>query len=231
MAKSFLILVLGLVVGVAVGLWQPTGELVAMRGQLAQNEREMASLRRQSATSGIAGLFHPASRSKAAAAPVEGGTAAEPNATGEAPPDANGVHIELGEGKEQPPLLEQAETLEGAAEALDARAAQARAALVEQSDLSDDELAAFDAAIDKLNERLRTSVDALATQMAAGKEPDRRELMELGAEGLDAMIEADDAINAAIPQEVRESIDDELLDPFSHVDGSTLASLSQLEGQ
>jgi hypothetical protein len=54
--------------------------------------------------------------------------------------------------------------------------------------------------------------------------------MELGADGLDAMIEADDAINAAIPADVRESVDEELLDPFSHIDGSTIAGLTKFEG-
>ena len=102
--------------------------------------------------------------------------------------------------------------------------------MLEQTDLSDEELAAFDAAVDRMNERLQKPIEALAAQLTEGEEPSRRDLMELVAEGLDAMIEADEAITAAIPDDVRDAVDDELLDPFSHVDGTTLASLAQFEG-
>ena len=115
-------------------------------------------------------------------------------------------------------------------DALDARAAQARAALLEQADPTDEELAALDAAVDKMNTRLKAQVDAFVASVEAGGEPDRRELMEFAAEALDAVIEADDAFVGALPEDVRESVDAEVVDPFSYIDGETLESLARLEG-
>jgi hypothetical protein len=117
------------------------------------------------------------------------------------------------------------------AEALDARAAQARAALIEQADPDPEALAAIDAAVARMNEKLKGQVDAFAATVADGAEPDRRDLMEFGAEALDAVIEADDAFRDAIPEETRADIDDEAVDPFSYIDGSTVAALVQLESQ
>lgn len=234
MAKHFLFLVAGIVLGTVVGLWQPRGELFAMREQLAENEKEMAALRRQAGAASIAGLFHPARSTPPGGTPEPGPQPSpDPTAAG-----AQGLQVTVGEPSGPATLapdaenidLGEAETMQGVKEALDARAAQARAALVEQANLDDEQLAAFDAAIDRMNERLQKQIDLLATQLESGEQPDRRDLMELGAEGLDAMIEADDTIAEALPPDVRDAIDDELLDPFSHVDGTTMESLLQFDG-
>ena len=234
MAKPFLMLVAGLILGTIVGLWQPRGELFAMREQLAENEKEMASLRRQAGAASIATMFRPRGPVAKPDATPEPGTGLPENP--EPQPDGVNVQFDNGQGDEKSAdneingALADAETMEGVKEALDARAAQARAALLEQTDLDDGQLADFDAAIDRMNSRLQKQIDGLATQLESGQEPSRRELMELGAEGLDAMIEADDAIAEAIPPEERAEIDDELLDPFSHVDGTTMESLLQFDG-
>ncbi len=228
MARTFLVWVSGLVLGAVVGLWQPRGELLAMRERLAENDREVAGLRRKAGAASVAGFFQAGRGS--APDPVD-----EPLApsTGLPPPDAAANPPEAATtaapAEDDDFALGNPEGIEAAAEALDARAAHARAGLLEQGSLDDEQLAAFDEAIDRMNQRLQGQVDALATQMAQGGEPSRRDLMELGAEGLDAMIEADDAISSILSAEQREEVDEELLDPFSHVDGTTLAGLAELE--
>jgi hypothetical protein len=232
MSKAFLWAVAGLVVGVLVGLWQPQREMQRMREEVRENDREVAALRRRSAAQGIAGLFHPSGPAKSEAAPPapsEVGPGEEAVAVAEVPAAGTSGSMETAPEVGPKDPLADANSMAAVQEGLDARAAQARAALIEQADPTDEELAAFDAAIDRMNERLQGQVEGLAAQIRAGGEPSRRDLMELGAEGLDAMIEADDAISAVFPDDVRESLDDELLDPFSHLDGSTLASLSDLD--
>ena len=82
-----------------------------------------------------------------------------------------------------------------------------------------------------MNARLKQQVDAFAQSVEAGGDPDRREMMEFAAEALDAVIEADDATVANIPESVREGMDDEALDPMSFITGETLSAIATLEGR
>lgn len=220
MGRTFLIAVGALVVGTAIGAWEARGERLELRGRVTMLEQETRACKRGAASQGIARIL--------------GGRdgAVEAAAGGEAPPDApQRAVVGLGTREESQPEIgaQFPKTSEAMADALNARAAQAHAALIEQADPDDEQLALIDAAIEKMNARLKSQVDAFTASVQGGTEPDRRELMDFAAEALDAVIEADDSFREALPDDVRDAIDDQALDPFSYIDGSTLASLALLE--
>ncbi len=228
MGRTFLIAVLALVVGTVLGALQPRGELLESRAERDQLVREAKSCKRGAASAGITELLRGAHR------PAEPDPAEAPNRRdmGERDPGDGPVNDavvdtpERADDEERMPGLEDPEAMRAA---LDARAAQARAALIEQADPSEEELAAIDAALEKMNTRLSAQVEAFVKTVEGGREPERRELMEFAAEALDAVIEADDVFAASIDDETRNGVDDETLDPFSYIDGSTLQALQRLE--
>lgn len=222
MGTRFLIAVGALVAGTAIGAWQARGERLELRGQVISLEKETRACKRGAASQGIARILGGRDGAVDAAAGRPEPAFREP--TPDAPTDAPQPE----EAPDREPQIP--ETTEAMADALDARSAQAHAALIEQADPDDEQLAKIDAAIDKMNARLKSQVDAFAVSVDGGTEPDRRELMDFAAEALDAVIEADDSFREALPENIRDAIDDKAIDPFSYIDGSTLASLAQLEG-
>ncbi|GDX83048.1 hypothetical protein LBMAG42_48590 [Deltaproteobacteria bacterium] len=233
MGRLFLIGVAALVFGTVLGAWQPRGELLELRAEVAKLEKDTRACKRGAASAGIARILGGRDGAESEA------VGDRPERQSEAPDAANqGVQegnakkdgVEAGEDGEQGGPDGLPSDPAAMADALDARAAQARAAMIEQADPDDEALAEIDAAIEKMNARLKTQVDAFADSIEGGAEPDRREMMEFAAEALDAVIEADDVFRDALPDDVRAEIDDEAVDPFSYIDGSTLASLARLEG-
>lgn len=101
------------------------------------------------------------------------------------------------------------------------RRAQARAAL-EEAGATEVQLAAIDAAMEKMNAEL----GALADEFAAVDEPpDRRDMMVFAADALEAVVAADDALYGAFDEETRASLDDAALDPMSYLDEHVVESL------
>ncbi len=226
MGRTFLIAVFALVVGTMLGALQPRGELLESRAQRDQLVREAKSCKRGAASAGITellrGAHRPANPEPTGVPPTSDHAAP----TGAGPAGDVAVIEPNDDDDDRLPGFEDPEAMRAA---LDARAAQARAALIEQADPSDEELAAIDAALEKMNARLSTQVEAFVKTVEGGQEPERRELMEFAAEALDAVIEADDVFAASIDEETRAALDDETLDPFSYIDGSTLQALQRLE--
>ncbi len=229
MARTFLLVAAALVGGMLVGALSPRGELLRARAEVEALRGDARACKRGAASAGIAQIFggaRPGNADPGGSRPGEpaGKGAAAANGPGADAPPATG-EVAPGEASARGSLPESPEAL---GEALDARAAQARAALIEQVEPTAEELAAIDAAIDRMNQRLQAQVDALADALQTGEEPERRELLEFGAEALDAVIEADDAISAVIPPEARDDLDPEVLDPFAFIDGETVAGLAAL---
>ena len=236
--KPFLAGVAALVVGIIVGAWQPRGELLSMREELDSLKASQAKCGRGGAAAGIRELLHAEARERR----TENGSGPQPIANDrmKAAPDENSdgnIEIHL---RDDPPAKpagpeNATEAAEMAGAALDARRAQARAALVEQGDLSDEQMAAVDAAMAEMNTQLKAEVDqfvdsALSAAETTGGEIDRREMMDLAAGSLDVVIAADDAVRKALPPDVYDAIDDQAVDPFSYISGDTLASLAKLDG-
>lgn len=231
MGRTFLLSAAALVLGTLIGAFQPRGELLALREKVADLERRSREAQRGAAGAGLREFFRapPAAADRdPAPAPAPGEISADgPAPEGTPPAEAAEANAANTPAERTGPSADDVESMVAA---LDARAAQARAALMEQADLDDEQLDAIDDAMERMNEKLKRQVDAFAQSVEAGAEPDRRELMEFAAEALDAVIEADDAIVANIPGSVRAEMDEEALDPMSFISGETLAAIATLEG-
>jgi hypothetical protein len=238
MGRMFLFAALTMVLGTVLGALQPRGELLELREQVRMLEQRTRDCERGAAGAGLREFFR--------APPARGATRGDGGANEGAEPASPSPAVDtgrlggargagnVGEGTEEAAEREGGPGREDIATmvaAMDARSAQARAALLEQGDLDDDEMEAIDDAIDRMNARLKQQVDAFAQSVEAGGDPDRREMMEFAAEALDAVIEADDAMVANIPESVREGMDDEALDPMSFITGETLSAIATLEGR
>jgi hypothetical protein len=230
MGRAFLVAAFALVLGTLLGAFQPRGELIELRTRMLQLEQKTRDCQRGAAGAGLREFFRaPPARDPSGGDPPPAGEAAAPKST-EAPVTP-GADTGQPAASGTPPAPSGDGEIGALVDAMDARAAQARAALLEQGDLDDETIAAVDDAIDRMNARLKQQVDAFAASVEAGGEPDRREMMEFAAEALDAVIEADDVIVANIPADVREQMDDEALDPMSFISGDTLAAIARLEGR
>ncbi len=205
-----------------------------MQAELDALKASQAKCGRGGAAAGIRELLRAETRVRDSA-----NTKPPPPGNDDAPPtpdaDENGLRIHTGDDETQPGAKpagpeNAAEAAEMAGAALDARRAQARAALVEQGDLSEDQMSAVDAAMAAMNAQLKTEVDRFVDRAVSGGDIDRREMMDLAAGSLDVVIAADDAVRKALPAEVYEAIDDEAVDPFSYISGDTLAALARLDG-
>jgi len=113
--------------------------------------------------------------------------------------------------------------------AQDMRRAQARAALVEQADPSDDELASFDESMEAMNDDLLDISREFVDSVEDIEDVSRRDMMVLAADVLDVMIEADEAAERSMPGVDLADIDDEAVDPFSYIDPSILEVLVELD--
>lgn len=221
--RNFLLVVGALVMGLVVGSWQPRGEVLRLRDEIDGYRAKVRACNRGTAAEGIRELLR-------AEAPAEeeprreGRRRSKPRAEVEAPSEAPVAEAPAEAGAPSP-----AEAADAAAAALDARAAQARAALLEQADPDDAQLAAVDAAIDEMNRQLKAQVDAFVETALGSGDFDRRELMDFAAESLDVVIEADDRIRDALGPEAYAAVDDQAVDPFSYVSGDTLSGLARLE--
>jgi hypothetical protein len=88
-------------------------------------------------------------------------------------------------------------------------------------------MGSIDEATATMNQKLAKLVDELVTETNEVGEVDRRMMLGFAAEALDVVIEADDRLQAALPDDV--DIDDALLDPLSYLSGDTLQALERLE--
>lgn len=119
------------------------------------------------------------------------------------------------------------ESIETVRATLDVRRAQARAALLEQANPTEEQLESFDAAVADMNAELRSvAEDLLARVHELDGVPPRRELMLYAADGLDAVIEADARIQETLGGV---AVDDEAVDPLSHLDPSLVDLLAELD--
>lgn len=110
------------------------------------------------------------------------------------------------------------------------RRRQARAALVEQAELEEDDLVRVDAAVERMNEELAGMVEDLVEDATASGRLDRRELMAFAADALEVVISADGALRDVVGDEAVASVDDTALDPLSYLDAAVVAPLTRLEG-
>ena len=121
------------------------------------------------------------------------------------------------------------EEVEAAKAAMALRAAQARAALVEDADPTPEQLAAIDLATTQMNDRLEELALQFFQQVEAEGQPDRRELYRMAADTMDAFVSAEDGILASLTPEQRAAVRQEATDPTSFVDDRVIGLLANLD--
>jgi len=139
--------------------------------------------------------------------------------------------FEFGTGDEKPTEEWDEEDVRRELDALvvaqDLRRTQARAALVEQADPSDEQLETFDQTMDAMNEDLLGLTQELVEQIDNGEELTRHDMMTYASDLLDVMIIADENVADVIDEGV--DIDDEAYDPFSYIDPAIITELGELD--
>ncbi len=221
---------IGLVVGLALGGLAPRAQLRALQAQVAELEDQP-----RCEGSGIGREIASAFRGRPLEAALEEDEVAaiEQARREEAgpPPDEEGVHFEfnVGEGEEPPSPEDVREGLQMAKDAMAMRQAQARAALDEQARPTEEQWREIDAAIDRMNDDLKALADDFVAGFADGREPTRRDAMIFAADTLDVLIEADDAIWGTLSEDQRAAVDEEAIDPLSHVDPELLDAFLELD--
>ncbi len=225
--RRLLVGMVGILVGVVIGRLGPTEELSAIRAQLAEARSnadcEARGVGRDLAVLMGSGLSMPT-----------GPGASSPE------PDTEQLERELAEAEAEAELLKDEATqelrreladdqeLQAARTALALRRSQARAALIEGADPSDDQLETIDGAVEDMNASLEILAQDLVDMFEEGGEPGRRDAMVFAAEALDTMIAAEDRIWDALDSSQQASVEDGAIDPFSHVDPDLVDVLAQL---
>ncbi len=218
----------GVLLGVVAGRYGPAEEVAKLEARLAEAEArecEATNLGRDLAAlmgGGMGGgKRHTPAPSKSELHPEE-----LEQALAEAEEEAEQVREEMtGELRQE---LADDKELDAARAALALRKSQARAALIEDADPSDEQLADIDTAVDDMNASLEVLAEDLVAMFEEGGEPGRRDAMVFAAEALDTMIAAEDRIWDALDADQRDAVDDGAVDPFSYVDEGIVDVLAEL---
>lgn len=222
--RTFLYAVAALASGMAIGAWQPRGELLAARAELIELRGQPC---RRSAADRVRSLLtadRPERITPSRAAPPS----TEPDVPGAAEPSPE---PELPEAEAPDAAPDDApdpeETAELLQDALAARRSQARQALREQGELDDAQMEEVDRIMDDMNRKLKAEIDAFAEDAEERGTVERRDMMEIAAVSLDIFIAADDRLVEVLPDP--EAIPEEVRDPFSFIDPATVEGLTRLE--
>jgi hypothetical protein len=218
-----------LLVGLVVGGLGPRAQVRALEKQLAEAEECPTSTMGTELANVFRGRPWDGDRPPPAPAPVPDPV---PEAPEPEPEEEGGFQITFGDdGGEDPESMTKEDIdqqLVLAREAMELRYAQAREALIQDADPTEEQLAAIDDAMAMMNDDLA----ALATELTAvinnGEEPTRRETMEFAADTLDVLLGAEDSLTAALSEDQVAELQPESLDPMSYVDPAIVDILGQL---
>ncbi len=130
------------------------------------------------------------------------------------------IDDELGELSEDP--------MEAAREALQVRATQARAALVEDIDPTPEQEAQIDAAVSQMNDRLVRLAEDVVAEVESNGEPSRRAAMGFMADALDILVSGEDGMLDAMTPEQREIVRQEATDSTAFIDPAVIDVIAEI---
>jgi len=215
---------LGLVLG-GVG---PRAEVRALKAQLEEAETcESSGIGRQLASAFQGRPWQGRGEEKAADLEERAPEVAAVETT----PAPAPLRVEFGTDDDPPRPEDIEEGMEMMRDAMSLRQTQARAALDEEASPSDEQWDAIDGAIQDMNVNLQALAGELVDTLGSGEEPSRREAMLFAADTLDVMLEADDRLYESLTAEQRESMDEDVLDPFAHIDPGVIDIFMELDRQ
>ena len=231
--KYVLAVALALMAGVLIGVLSQQPEIHDARQTIAElEERDCKS---RGVGRGLAAAMHGRPRAMIEPdepdAPADADVEEEPEEPQEQDEGESGFEFEIDLGDEKPVEEWDDEDVRRELDALvtaqDLRRTQARAALIEQADPSDEELETFDQTIDAMNGELLELTHELVEQIDNDEEVTRHDMMTYAADLLDVMIVADENVANVVGGQT--DIDDEAYDPFSYVDPEIISVLGELD--
>ena len=173
-AKHLLLAAVALVCGLALGGLAPRSEIRGLRGQLA--EQGDRGERRRDVGRELATVFR--GRPWEGDEGGEGAPAAAVAETPTAPPPPDGESDEVFDAPDEVPE----EGLDAMRDAMELRSTQARAALAQQAEASDEQMVEIDAVVAAMNADLHDlAAEAVVKFRESGGEPDRHDLMVFAA--------------------------------------------------
>lgn len=210
--KRFIFVLPGLVLGFLLGRVGPSLENQDLEDQLKEAEaRAEKAERKQSPRSLILPGMGEVLPGPAAPAPASG------------PPDraseqAEGVQDTGGVAEFEGPPPDMAEQFELAVEAQALRTAQSRAALIEQADLDDAQVAEIDQAMDRMNEELALLGEDLMAVAMSGEEPDPTEMLGLSHDVTGILYEAQLSMEDAVGMDALQDVDPQASQVWNYIE-------------
>ncbi len=214
--KRFLFILPGLVLGFLLGRIGPSLENQDLEDQLEQAEARAEKAEREQ-------------RPRNLILPGMGEVLSGPTAQGQAPrsaPRAEGDEqgpVEAlqdtgGGGQAEGPAPDMAEQFELAVEAQALRTAQSRAALIEQADLDDAQVAEIDQAMQRMNEELALLGEDLMAVAMSGEEPDPTEMLGLSHDVTGILYEAQLSMEDAVGLDTLQEVDPQASQVWNYIE-------------
>ena len=86
----------------------------------------------------------------------------------------------------------------------------------------------MEAVYDKMNAQVKASVDEFVARAEASGTVERRDMMALGADVLDAAVVAEDGVRSVLPPDVAADLPEEYTDPLAFISSDVVMSLSRI---
>jgi hypothetical protein len=219
--KQVLFAALGIVIGFVVGGIGPRLDLAVLQAKLDETRAELALAEQKSRkrpslpVPGMSEMFEPAQDfddEQDADADVD-------NLGDDADPDEPAVQADSGMDEDEQLTAEDiAEEFDIAVDAQRMRAAQSRAALQEQADLSDEDMVEFDNIVDDMNVALAEYGDALMDIALSGEEPEAEEALGLTHEVTGILYDSQTAVNDLVGADGMDETDPSASQVWNHID-------------
>ncbi|MFT5684269.1 MAG: hypothetical protein ACI8RZ_005210 [Myxococcota bacterium] len=219
--KPFVFAAVGIVFGFVFGGIGPRMDLAVLQDQLTATQAELALAMQKSRSRrpslpvpGMSEMFSPPPRDVEEPDDRDHDDVEEPDDV-EDPDEIMDTGLEEGFAPDPEDI---AEEFDLAVDAQRMRAAQSRAALAEQADLSDEELDEFDNIVGDMNASLSEYGDALMDIALSGEEPEAEEMLGLTHEVTGILYDTQTAVNDLVGGEGMESTDPSARQVWNHVD-------------
>lgn len=213
--KRFVFVLPGLILGFLLGRVGPSLDKAELEERVTQAEERAEQAERKR---GPRSLILPGMGEVLPGAPDRGSkvkNAAEPDGAGPSPQDTGGPSSEQGFEGPPPDIAEQFEL---AVEAQRLRTTQSRAALIEQADLDDAQIAEIDQAMLRMNDELALLGEDLMAVAMSGQEPDPTEMLGLSHDVTGILYEAQLSLEDSVGLETLDGVDPQAAQVWNYIE-------------
>ncbi|MCK6502578.1 hypothetical protein L6R53_04150 [Myxococcota bacterium] len=223
----------GVVLGFIAGGYAPNRALAEHEDEVARLQDELVKARRQASRRSPLSMVGLDRAGAPQADPPQAGE--DPDAPGEAPAgpapgdeagDSGAAPVVAEGGPPRDPMAE----FDLAVQAQRVRIEQSRAALIEQGELDDAQVAALDQAMAEMNDRLAELGPDLLRLVESGEEPDSRDLLGVTHDVTGILYEAQTELDQVIGDEALDQVDPQSREVWNYVDLDAFRDTVQAAG-